>query len=234
MEPDAEKAEIREANNKVINYRFSWPHTTQPEPTDREKAIESLVRGHFQSLDGTKVRSGLARKSDFIPEHDSKSKWPIRISGERITAVMPKSQPPMWVNQALMRIRSRGEEGPPIGPLEIIEELRSMRKEWEDIKDIDDGSAKIFIANIKAEEKRIRAEEEQWLGKDESTTSGPAEKAYEALLSPRELAAHKKRTNEYFENRRTTSKNGGKSKKRTGRLHKKYKKKTNKRRTHRK
>lgn len=147
----------------------------------------------------------------------------MKPSAERMTAVMPKPQPPMWVNQALMRIRARGEEGPPIGPLEIIEELKSMRKEWGD---------SVETAQMKAEEKRIRAEFEQWLREDESTTPGPAEKAYEALLSPRELAAHKKRTDSFFENRRTTSKNGGKSKKRTGRLHKKKTKKT--RRTHRK
>jgi len=129
-----------------------------------------------------------------------------------------------WVEQALMRIRARGEEGPPIGPLEIIEELKSMRKEWEDIK-YNDDTAKFRIANIKAEEERIRAELEEW----------DAETA-EALRNPdrsqKEIAADSKRIRSEKENRRTTSKNGGKSKKRTGRLHKKKTKKT--RRTHRK
>jgi hypothetical protein len=215
MEPAAEKAEIRKANSKAMGYNFD---RTQPEPTDREKAIEYIVRRHFESFKkGPRV--GSTPHPDFIPEHDSKSRWPTRISAERMTAAMPKPRPPFWVNQALSRIRARGEEGPPIGPLEIIEELKSMRKEWGD----NSGES----AQMKAEEERIRAELEEW----------DAETA-EALRNPdrsqKEIAADSKRIRSEKEKRRTTSKNGGKSKKRTGRLHKKYKKKTNKRRTHRK
>ena len=93
----------------------------------------------------------------------------------------------------------------------------------------------IDFAEIKAEEKKFIQEiGEKAENELKRRTPGPAEKAYEALLSPRELAAHNKRTDSYFEKKRTTSKNGGKSKKRTGRLPKKYKKKTNKRRTYRK
>jgi hypothetical protein len=90
----------------------------------------------------------------------------------------------------------------------------------------------IDFAEIKAEEKKFIQEiGEKAENELKRRTPGASEKAYEALLSPRELAAHKKRTDEYFEKRRTTPKNGGKYKKRTVRLHKKYK---NKRRTHRK
>lgn len=139
-----------------------------------------------------------------------REKLPLaHISAEEITAELEVMKDPLakrFRDVVLERITSRKGLNPPID-----------------------------FAEIKAEEKKFIQEiGEKAENELKRRTPGASEKAYEALLSPRELAAHNKRTDEYFEKRRTTPKNGGKYKKRTVRLHKKYKKKTNKRRTHRK
>jgi hypothetical protein len=220
MEPAAEQAEIREALNRGNK-------------TPRDIAIVNLVRRHYETLQGHETDSipyAVQNSPHYIPEHN-KSKMPNRISAERMTAAMPKPPPPYWVGQALTRIRGRGDQGPPtIGPLEIMRELTRMRKELREkkarskkmgLQDFDNLEHKGSLAQMKAEEERIRAQLESEKELKRRTRVPVGEKA---LSAPSELSAHK------IENRRTKS-HGGKSKKRTGRLHKK---KTNKRRTHRK